>query len=280
MKLALHPMILSGSPSLEEQLTIAGEVGYDGLDIDIAGLKRRADEQGLEAVRELFSGHGVAPAGCGLPIDWRAPDADFEAALGNLGPLAQFMVDIDCPRTFTYIAPTTDGDPNEYWLFLVDRFRAIGDVLGDYGVRLGLEWIGPPHTRASGTPVIWTMAQALQLIGEIDLFNLGLLFDVWHWFTSEGTLDEIRDLYADQIVHVHWNDAPNKPLADQVDSLREVPGRGIIPLVDVYRALDEVGYEDYLSVEIFDAGLTDLPALEAAKLVKKACDDIAAQAGA
>jgi sugar phosphate isomerase/epimerase len=278
MKLSLHPVILSGSPSLEDQLAIARDAGYDGLDIDIVGLKQRADAEGIDAVRALFESHGVAPAGCGLPCNWQAPDAEFEAGLAALQPLAQFMVDIDCPRTFTYILPTTDGEPQEYWLFLIDRFHAVGEVLADYGVRLGLEWLGPAHIRASGTPVIWTMARTLELIKETDLYNLGLLFDVWHWFTSEGTIDEIRDLYADQIVHCHWNDAPDKPLADQVDSLREVPGRGIIPLVDVYRALNEIGYEDYLSVEIFDAGLPDLPPLEAAKLVKQACDAIAAKA--
>jgi sugar phosphate isomerase/epimerase len=280
MKLALHPVILSGSPDLDQQLAIARDAGYAGLDIDIMGLKARAEEQGLEAVRGLFASYGVAPAGCGLPLNWQAPDAEFETALEGLGPIAQFMVDIDCPRTFTYIMPTTEGDPNEYWLYLIDRFHAVGEVLADYGVRLGLEWLGPAHIRASGKPVIHTMAQTLQLIKEIDLFNLGLLFDVWHWFTSEGTIEEILDLYADQIVHVHWNDAPDKPLADQVDSLREVPGRGIIPLVDVYRALVEIGYEDYLSVEIFNAGLPDLPAMDAAKLVKAACDEIAAKAGA
>ncbi|MCD6351463.1 MAG: sugar phosphate isomerase/epimerase [Armatimonadetes bacterium] len=277
MKWSLHPVILGGSLTFEEQLAIARDTGYDGLDVNIDGLARMVEERGLEQVQRLFADYGVAPAGSGLPTRWRGGEDEFEEDLKALPALAQLMVDLDCPRTFTYFAPSTDGDPAEYRRFLVERFKAIGTVLADYGVRLGLEWLGPRHIRAGGTPVVWKMSQTLDLIADTGLDNLGLLFDVWHWFNAEDTLEELRALRPEQIVHCHFNDAPDKPLDEQLDMHREVPGRGIIPLVDVLRTLKDIGYQDYLAVEIFNDELKAMPPVESARLVKQACDDLMAQ---
>ncbi len=277
MKWSLHPVILGGSLSFEDRLAIARDAGYDGMDVDIGALAAMVEQQGLDAVRATFDHYGVAPAGSGLPTNWRGSDEDFLESLKALPALAKVMADIGCPRTFTYFGPSTDGDPAEYRRFLVGRFRAIGEVLADYGVRMGIEWLGPRHIRAHGTPVVWKMGQTLDLIAGTGLDNLGLLFDVWHWFNAEDTLDELRALRPEQIVHGHFNDAPDKPLDDQLDSQREVPGKGIIPLVDVLRALKQIGYADYLAVEIFNQDLTAMPPLESARLVKQACDALMAQ---
>jgi sugar phosphate isomerase/epimerase len=277
MKWSLHPVILGQPLSLEDQLSVARAAGYEGLDVDIGTLAKIVEERGLEATRGIFDECGVAPAGTGLPVNCRAGEEEFQAQLETLRPLAQLMSDLGCPRTFTYFAPSTDGDPGEYRRFLARRFRAVGEVLAEYGVRLGLEWLGPRHIRASGTPVIWKMGQTLDLIADIGLDNIGLLFDVWHWFNAEDTLEEIRALRPEQIVHCHFNDAPNKPLDEQRDNQREVPGEGIIPLVDVVRALKEIGYSDYLAVEIFNESLKAMPPLQAARLVRQACDGIMAQ---
>lgn len=278
MKWSLHPVILRAPLSFEEQLAVASEAGYEGLDVDVSYLHGLAKERGLAYVQDLFAGYGVAPAGTGLPIDWRSPEDVFSAALKDLSAIAETMLGLGCPRTFTWMPPSIDGDPAEFRQFMVRRFRQIGRVLGEHGIRFGLEWIGPPSCRASGTPFVYKMAHALQVIDDIGLDNMGLLIDSWHWFTAQDTLEELRALRPDQVVHVHFVDAPDKPLAEQIDMEREVPGRGIIPLTDFYRALRDIGYQDFLAVEIFGAGLRDMPPRDAAALVKRACDQIAADA--
>lgn len=277
MKWSLHSVILGGSPSLEDQLDIARRAGYDGLDVDINGLHRRAQETSLAAVRDLFAGYGVAPAGSGLPVNWLAPADEFAAQLKALPPLARTMADLSCPRTFTWVSPTTDRDVAEFRAFAVDRFSAIAKVLADAGVRLGLEWIGPQTCRKSGTPFLWKMSHALGLIDDIGLDNVGLLVDSWHWYMAEDTLQELAALRPEQIVHCHFEDAPDRPLAEQMDMEREVPGRGIMPLVEFCRTLRDIGYKDYLAVEVFGAGLRDLPPLEAALVCKRGVDAIMAK---
>lgn len=278
MKWSLHPVILGGALSFEDQLAIAKDAGYDGLDVDIGYLHGLVKERGLTYVQDLFASYGVGAAGTGLPLDWRAPDDAFSVALKDLVAVAETMVGLGCPRTFTWMPPSIDGDPRDFRHFMVTRFRQIGQVLGEQGVRFGLEWIGPPSCRASGTPLVYKMAHALQVIDDIGLDNVGLLIDSWHWFTAQDTLEELRALRPEQVVHVHFVDAPDKPLDQQMDMEREVPGRGIIPLSDFYRVLRDIGYQDFLAVEIFGAGLRDMPPREAAALVRTACNQVAAGA--
>ncbi len=277
MKISLHPVILRGPLTLEQQLDIARQTGYDGLDYSIQAVKEMAARDGLDAVRELFARYGVEPAGCGLPVDWRGDEDKFQADLAQLPGAAEVMAGLGAPRTFTYIPPSTQGDPDEYWRMLVDRLGAIARILGDYGVKLGLEWLGPRHIRATGTPVIWKMSHTLKLIEDIGLENVGLMVDVWHWFNAEDTLEELRELRPEQIVHCHLNDAPDRPLDEQRDMEREVPGRGIIPLVDFLRVLRDIGYQGFLAVEIFNDELKAMDPLESARLVKGAVDEIMAK---
>ncbi|MBC7287615.1 MAG: sugar phosphate isomerase/epimerase [Armatimonadetes bacterium] len=277
MKLSLHPVIIGQSLSLQEFVRLAAETGYQGVDVDASSLAKMAEERGADAVQAIFAEAGVEPAGWGLPLDWRRDAESFQAGLSALSRTAELMAAIGCPRTFTYIPPSTDGDPAEYRQLLVSRLGAVARVLENSGVRIGLEWLGPRHIRASGTPVIWKMSHTLDLIDDIGLDNVGLLLDVWHWFNAEDTIDELRHLRAEQIVHCHFNDAPDRPLDEQRDMEREIPGRGIIPLVDVLRALRDTGYAGFLAVEIFNDGLKKMEPREAALLVKQACAEILAR---
>ncbi len=277
MKWSLHPVILGGQLTLEQMLELARDTGYDGVDVNAGALHEMAKQKGIEAVKELFARYGVEPAGWGLPVDHRRDEETFRQGLEGLADVARTMAEIGCPRTFTYFPPSTTGDPAEYRAQLVRRLGEIARILADAGVRLGLEWLGPRHIRAQGTPVIWKMSHTLQLIDDIGMDNVGLLLDVWHWFNAEDTLEELRELKPEQIVHCHFNDAPDRPLDEQRDMEREIPGRGIIPLVDFLRALRDIGYKDFLAVEIFNEQLKAMEPAEAARLVKKAIDELVAQ---
>ena len=47
---------------------------------------------------------------------------------------------------------------------------------------------------------------------------------------------------------------------------RLLPGEGVIDLTGFIKALDKIGYDDSLSVEVFGRGLKEMPPAESAKL--------------
>jgi sugar phosphate isomerase/epimerase len=140
---------------------------------------------------------------------------------------------------------------------------AIAKVLGDYNIRLALEFVGPDTCRVGPkshgpTPFIHTMPQTLELIETIDApqNNVGLLLDTFHWFTSHGTVENLLMLTPDKIVHVHINDAPNVPISEQEDFKRLLPGDGVINLVGFLKSLGYIGYTGFVAVETFNKELS------------------------
>lgn len=111
------------------------------------------------------------------------------------------------------------------------------------------------------------MDGVLKLCDAIGTENVGLLLDSWHWYTSHGTVEQIRGLRSRQIIYVHINDAPQGiPVDEQRDNVRRLPGEtGVIDIVGFLRALREVGYDGPVTPEPFDGRLRSLPIQEAVR---------------
>jgi sugar phosphate isomerase/epimerase len=112
--------------------------------------------------------------------------------------------------------------------------------------------------------------------------NVGLLLDCWHWYTSHGTVEDLRRLKPEQVVYVHVNDAPSGvPVDEQVDSVRCLPGEtGVIDIAAFLQVLQSIGYDGPVTPEPFKKELKDLPDDEARlKTVGASMDKIFHQAG-
>jgi sugar phosphate isomerase/epimerase len=243
---------------LDAALAFARDYGFDGLEFDARGVA----EMGAEAVRAKFEAAGVAPAVFGLPVEWRQDEARWRSDLEALPRLAKAAAELDCRRTATWVLPGSDERAMDANLaFHVERFRPIAEILGEHGISLGLEFIGPKTLRDRfAHPFVYTQDGMLELAGRIAP-NVGLLLDGWHWYTSGGTVDDLRRLRPEQIVYVHINDAPaGVPVDEQLDNVRRLPGAtGVIDMAGFFGALREIGYDGPVAVEPFDDSLAQLP---------------------
>lgn len=274
----LNPGTVGGGVSYEEFVALAKRHGYPAVEFGIDWLAEKAAKEGAEAVRNWLMQEGICHAAFWLPVAWRGDESAFRDSLQALPPKAQAAQAVGCFACVTYIPPSVDVDPKEFWTTMVHRFREICTVLADYGIRFGIEWVAPAHFRKSGNPVLWRMDQALQLCDEIGAPNIGLLVDSFHWFCAQHTLDELRGLSEERIVHVHINDAPDRPVEEQVDNDRIMPGEGVIDLVGFLRALKGVGYDGAVSVEVLSKKLPQrFSKDELAARAKAGVDEILAQ---
>lgn len=260
--------------SYEESLELAREGGFQGIEISIGDIARRAEETSMAAVKEQLQQAGLKPGGWGLPTNWRGDDAAFEQSLKELPRLAKAAQELGCPRTMTWILSWSDTLPfKENFEYHRKRFRPIAEVLKDHGCSVGLEFLGPKTLYAGKAhEFIHTMDGMLELADAIGTGNVGLLLDCWHWYTSGGTLEDLRRLKPEQVVYVHVNDAPaGVPLDQQVDSVRALPGEtGVIDLVGFLKALKEIGYDGPVTPEPFSQKLKGMAPKEAVKLVGEA----------
>lgn len=266
---SLSPGAIGISASFSEGMELAKAANFQGLDVDIGYLARLVEENSAEYVKKLFDDAGLKMGAWGLPMNWRATGTDFKNGLEQLGKFAKVGQSLGCTRLATWILPFSEDTPlRENFDFHVQQFRPIGEVLGEYGCSLGLEFIGPKTMRVGRKyEFIYTMGGMLELCDKIGTGNMGLLLDAWHWYTSHGTLDDLKKLKADQVVHIHINDAPaGVPIDEQIDNVRCLPGEtGVIDLVGFLKCLNEIGCEAPVTPEPFSKKLGTMTPLEAAK---------------
>ncbi|HTG70684.1 MAG TPA: sugar phosphate isomerase/epimerase family protein [Candidatus Udaeobacter sp.] len=235
----------------ERFIELAGEYGFQAVDLDAGALINR---HGIEKARELLAQNGVVIGSIGLPVEWRTTEEAFLEGLEKLAGAAAAAAALGCTRCCTYILPSTDLKAARFMALATRRLRTCAQILGAYGIRLGLEFVGPHHLRTRwANPFIWTLEETLEWIDAIGESNVGLLFDAYHWYTNGLTIADIEALRADQIVHVHINDAPDVPVEEALDNGRIYPGEGVIDLVGFLKALDRIGYKGAVSQEILTA---------------------------
>ncbi len=252
----------------EETILLAHKYGYESLQPSPTYLAKLSDGQlseVLDRLKELKLVWGAA----GLPVDFRRDQAAFDNGMTKLPELARSLQRAGASRVSTWLRPSHDS-----LTYVVNfhqhvrRLRQVAEVLGDHGLRFGLEYVGPKTSwTASRHSFIHTMAETKDLIGEIGLDNVGFVLDSWHWYTAHETGEDIRSLGNKDVVACDLNDAPaGIPIDQQQDNTRELPAAtGVIDLKTFLGALVAIGYDGPVRAEPFNKALNALdnePAVE------------------
>jgi sugar phosphate isomerase/epimerase len=235
----------------ENLIKLAANYGFQTVDLDALSL---IEQHGLEQSKDLLQQHSLSLGSIGLPVEWRGTEEQFQSSLTRLAASAEAARALGCSACCTYVLPSTDMKAAHFMALATRRLRICAEVLGAYGIRLGLEFVGPHHLRTRwANPFIWTIDETLDWIATIGLTNVGLLFDAYHWYTTSNRIEDILNLQANQIVHVHINDAPDLPIEQVLDNGRLYPGEGVINLSGFLQSLQRIGYKGSITQEILTA---------------------------
>ncbi len=255
---ALAMGALGFSVPFQEAVRLAAANGFAGVDVGMAEIR----ELGLEGVQRLLEENQLIAAQTGLPVNFREDDETFERDLAGLPAFAQVMTELGCRRVATWLLPyheTLSYGSN------FERLRArtarICDVLARYGMRYGLEFVGPETMRSGKpNPFIHDLGGILELIAAVDADNFGILLDAFHWYTSGGTAEDLDQLTDNLVVVVHVNDATaGLSREEQIDQQRALPGEtGVIDIATFMRALNRMRYTGPVVVEPFSQRLREM----------------------
>lgn len=130
------------------------------------------------------------------------------------------------------------------WKRVVDGYQQLGPVLESYSVDLCVE----PLNRFE-TYFLNTTADAVALCDEVGDPRVGMLWDTFHANVEEKHLGEALRLSARHLKHVHT-----------CENDRGIPGTGHVAWGDVFGALQEIGYDGWLTIESFGFSAGDLSA--------------------
>lgn len=136
--------------------------------------------------------------------------------------------------------------PDE-WRWAVEAYQRLGDTLVRHGITLAIE----PLNRFE-TYFLNTAADAARLVEEVNHPSVGVLFDTFHANIEEKSIGDGYRTVGRHLKHVHT-----------CENDRGIPGSGHVEWDDVFRALGEVNYDGWLTIESFGFAIGNLSAAAA-----------------
>jgi sugar phosphate isomerase/epimerase len=251
MKFAICNEVFGTSQTLEEWKRICEYVascGYDGIEIapftlaadvrDItlsqrAEIKKIANDNGLE----ICALHWLLVSPPGLHIN--AKDKNVRAqTVEYLRSLIHFAGDVGATAMIfgSPKARFVEDDFTAAWQRTVDSYGQVLPDLEARGVLLCQEALPLPEC-----DFIQTTAEAQQMVNDVAHPNFRLMLDAKSMSAEESTPAELIREFGKEIAHFHANDAN-----------RRAPGYGDTDFRAIARALKEVEYSGWVSIEPFD----------------------------
>jgi len=235
--------------SLEEAVRRIAQAGYDG--VDIWGGRPHAYRHDLSSdeidqLRSLLANLNLAVPSF-IPAQFRYPSClcspneiirqdsvkYIQAGIETASALAIPIVSV-CPGHSLFGQGEEDA-----WGRLSESVTTICEYAAPYDVRIALE----PADRYE-TYIMNTTVDAMRMIDELGYASLGILLDTGHGHVvGESAIEAVRAI-GDRLFHVHVDD--NNGLRDE----HLIPGDGSFDFEGFIDALEEVGYDGFLSAEL------------------------------
>jgi 4-hydroxyphenylpyruvate dioxygenase len=242
-----------------EDVAACAEAGCRALEVWLTKLEDHLRQHSLDDTRKLLAEHEMALAAAsyqgGLLLaqgeqrrahyDQFKSRLDLCAALGipTLLVVADFVDRIDPPALERAVA----------------SLREAAQWAEAFGVRLALEPRGKSTFCAS-------LDTALALVQAAGATNLGVCLDVFHYYTGPSKFEDLALLNRDNLFFVQVCDLAGVARELAGDADRILPGEGDFHLGPILAQLRAVGYDGYVSLELFNPTLWQVKASQVAAL--------------
>lgn len=240
-----------------ELIELALTYGFKGIEVDIAEMASRAEKFTAEFAQRFVdsakNSWNLCVGTFKLPIKFNGSDADFEKALARVTKQAELAESLGALRCYVDVEPASaDMAYHDNFELHRKRIAAVADILAAKNVRLGLG-INANESARQGREFqfIYQAEPLLTLIKTVGHGHVGLALDTWNWVVGDGTLDQICELKADDIVCVRLADLPDEIDAEEgiKETERLLPGVSENSnAADVVKHLKAVGYDGPVAV--------------------------------
>jgi 2-keto-myo-inositol isomerase len=269
MKIALN-----GATTMHADLTTdilaARDAGYDCIEIWAAKLRDFLKKNRVEDLRPLLENANLEPWSINSieHITFRNAE-DYAAIKAECEELCQIAEAINCP--FVVVVPgklPENASREEIISESVRVLNELADIAAKHNVGLAFEFLG--QTDCS----VQTLELCNEIIEQTNRPNVGLVIDTFHFYAGGSKFETIEKVRAENICIFHINDAEDLPPEQLTDAHRLYPGTGILPIREIKRGLDKIGYDRVVSIEIFRPEYWSQDPFEVARKAREATIDV------
>ncbi len=248
MKLSMSTFVYFNYPLEETVKRLAGH-GYQG--VDLWGGRPHAYCEDITAekaakLKALIKKLGMQIP-CFIPAQFRyptclcSPDEGVRAAsVEYIKKSITASLSLGCKNVSLCPGHTLYGQGYERGMeALAASVKELWEFAGEKGATLLME---PAH--AFETDLIVTVADCVRFIKNYSFDGMGIVLDTGHCFVNKESLVDCVSLLEDIPFHIHLDD--NAGLSDD----HKIPGEGNIGFVPFLKALQEIGYDGFLTLEL------------------------------
>lgn len=239
--------------SFENQCKVIAQAGYQGIEIAPFTLVREGVGEITAAKRRqlltVIKDHGLVCNGLHWlltppphGLHFTTPDTALrQKSVGYLNQLIDFCGDLE-GELMIFGSPkqrSTDGIPvAEAKKYFAEGLAQVADHAQQRGVKVLVE-----HLDRMQSDVVNTLSEAAELVAAVGHPAIQMMFDF------HNTADEIKPLasllrqFYDAIWHVHVQEMDGKHLGT---------GSGATDFVQAFQVLKDLGYDRWVSLEVFD----------------------------
>jgi 2-keto-myo-inositol isomerase len=246
MRLGFHGAT-SMTSDLETDVMASAHAGFKALELWGAKIDKYLADHSLDDLKALLSTQGVAPMSINSIEFITFRGDEYPQIRARCRELCRIAQAIGCPTVVVVPSPTPSRETT--WAEIVDEhvkvLRDLGSIAAEYGVKLSFELLG------FGWCSVRTPRGAWEIVQKTGRDNVGLVVDCAHLYGGGGLFSEIDTVDLAHIFTFHLDDLEDIPKEAITDAKRLLPGLGVIPLDDICRRLQKLGYNGDCSVELF-----------------------------
>jgi fructoselysine 3-epimerase len=228
---------------LQRAVQAIAACGYDGVELCLEHPEMRPEALPIEAcvgILALVRESGLEVAS----VSYHGDREEHAARKANQRRAIEITKALGSDILILNSEHVVSGQTGRQWAEFVALLR--GELLPmamEAGVVLAIE--PEPGMFVHGT------TEMLALLAEVDHPALAVNLDIGHaWLTDDDLARSLRDL-APCLAHLHWEDFPTG------EHRHLVPGEGQMPLAQLHTVLNEIGYDGYYTIDLFN--ITDDP---------------------
>lgn len=218
----------------------AADIGYGAVELPLLDLEL-IDVSAIQKALRENNVQALCSTGMNKEEDISSLDSCICAAgLKRLFKCIDIAYQLDCRQLtgviyapWGFLQSKEDGKQNIEQC--VTSLQTVADYAKQRDVTLGLEILN----RYEGY-IINTVEEGLAFLKRIDRSNVGLHFDTFHAHIEEKDMYQALMAAKDKLVHVHF-----------CENTRGTPGTGQVHWDKVSKALNEMGYDRWVSIENF-----------------------------
>ena len=232
---------------LEKEIEIAAKAGYDAIEPWLSKMEKYAKAAG--SLKDI--GKQARDVGLAIPdvigfFEWVVDDDKRrKKGLEDAKKAMDLVQQIGGLR----LAAPPMGATNTTGIGLdkiAERYRALLDIGDKAGVVPVAEVWGISKT-------LGRLADAAHVAIATGHPKACILTDVFHLYKGGSGFGGLRLLSAAALPIMHLNDYPADPPREKItDAQRVYPGDGVAPLKSLFRDLKGLGFQGYLSLELFN----------------------------